>query len=314
MMLDPEISELLPALNSAFPRVETMTGPQARAAIRARLQIPAEPEPVADVADRAVPGVNGDIGVRIYWPRDESVDRPPVVIFAHGGGFVFCDLDTHDGICRSMANGVGAVVVSVDYRLAPEAPWPAAAEDMYAATAWVAENAKLLGADPTRLIVAGDSAGGNLAAVTAVLAKDRRGPEITGQLLLYPVIAPDFTTASYREFGNDFYNTREAMQWYWDQYVPAPADRTHPYAAPLGADLTGLPPAIVVTAGCDPLHSEGETYANSLSLAGVPTMYRSYAGAIHGFMTMSSLRLARQARKQAWADVTNLLASPAVSR
>ena len=306
MSLDAEFAKLLPALNSYFPRVETMTGQQLRTVIRERAVPPPHPAPVRAVADRTVPSPAGDIAVRIYWPEKTSGPMP-VVVFAHGGGFVFCDLDSHDELCRAMTNGIGAVVVSVDYRLAPESPWPAAAEDVYAVADWATQQAAALGADPGHLLVAGDSAGGNLAAVTALMARDRDWPAIAGQLLVYPVIAADFDTASYRRFGVGYYNTAAAMAWYWDQYVPNVADRRHPYASPLQARLNDLPPAVVITAGCDPLSSEGETYAKSLVAAGVPTIHRDYEGAIHGFMTMSGLDICSRARKQAWADVSALL-------
>jgi len=304
--LDPQIAELLPALNRYFPRVETMTGPQLRTVIRERAVPPPRPEPVGDVLNRTVPGPSGEIDVRIYWPAASS-GPVPIVVFAHGGGFVFCDLDSHDELCRAMTNGIGAVVVSVDYRLAPESPWPAAAEDVYAAADWAVQQAGALGADPGRLLVAGDSAGGNLAAVTALMARDRDWPAIAGQMLVYPVIAADFDTASYRRFGVGYYNTAAAMAWYWDQYVPNVADRRHPYASPLQARLNDLPPAVVITAGCDPLCSEGETYAKALVAAGVPTIHRDYEGAIHGFITMASLGICTRAREQAWADVSVLL-------
>ncbi|MGW6379538.1 alpha/beta hydrolase [Rhodococcus sp. NPDC055112] len=306
MSVDGEVAAILDALNAGFPKVETMTGAQARAAIRARLVRPDQPEPVAEVSERVVPGPGSDLPVRIYRPAVTSGADLPVVVFAHGGGFVFCDLDTHDGICRAMANGVGAIVVSVDYRLAPESRWPAAAEDVYAVVAWVAEHAAELGGDTDRIVVAGDSAGGNLAAVTALLARERGGPALAAQLLLYPVIAADFETDSYREFATGHFNTRAAMQWYWDQYVPV-EDRDHPHASPLRAELAGLPPAVVVTAGCDPLCSEGDAYANALAAEGVPVNHRRYDGAIHGFMTMGMLALARTAQKQAWADLREVL-------
>lgn len=305
--LDPQIAELLPALNAGFPRVETMTGPQARAAIRDRRQLPGEPEPVGGVAERSVAGAGGLIPVRIYRPATAADAVLPVVVFAHGGGFVFCDLDSHDGLCRAMANGLGSVVVSVDYRLAPEARWPAAADDVYAATAWAARNAERWGADPGRLVIAGDSAGGNLAAVTAMMARDRGGPEIACQALIYPVIAADFSTASYRRFGEGFYNTAAAMAWYWDQYLPGSTDRTHRYASPIQDVRVGLPPAVVITAGCDPLCSEGQAYAAALASSGVATTHRDYPGAIHGFLTMPMLQLARRARQTLWADIAEFL-------
>ncbi|HWF70769.1 MAG TPA: alpha/beta hydrolase [Mycobacterium sp.] len=309
MSLDAEIAKLLPALNSYFPPVETMTGPQLRAVIRERAVPPPRPAAVGAVADRTVPSPAGDIAVRIYWPTVSSATSGPVpvVVFAHGGGFVFCDLNSHDELCRAMTNGIGAVVVSVDYRLAPESPWPAAAEDVYAVADWATQQAGALGADPGRLLVAGDSAGGNLAAVTALMARDRDWPAIAGQVLMYPVIAADFGTPSYQRFGVGYYNTAAAMAWYWDRYVPRLADRSHPYASPLRARLTGLPPAVVITAGCDPLCSEGDGYAKALVATGVPTIHRDYEGAIHGFMTMAGLDICTKARHQAWADVSALL-------
>ena len=306
MNLDPEIAALLPALNRGFPRVETMTAPQLRAVIRERAVLLQNPEPVGEVVDRTAPCPSGDIDVRIYWPT-ESSGPSPIVVFAHGGGFVFCDLDSHDDLCRAMTNGVGAIVVSVDYRLAPEFPWPAAVDDVYAVAEWAAGQAGELGADPARVVVAGDSAGGNLAAVTALQARDRGGPAIAAQLLIYPAIAADFGTESYRNFGDGYYNTAAAMAWYWDQYVPNHGDRGHPTASPLQAHLAGLPPTVVITAGFDPLRSEGEAYARALAEQAVPTTHRNYAGAVHGFMTMSDLDICAQARMQAWADVSRSL-------
>ncbi|MGV0770080.1 alpha/beta hydrolase [Mycobacterium syngnathidarum] len=309
MEVDPEIAALLPVLNTGFPAVETMSGAEARAAVRARYQPAEQPQPIGAVENRVIPG---DIPVRIYRPAPESAlpdsgRALPIVVFAHGGGFVFCDLDTHDDLCRSMSNGVGAVVIAVDYRLAPEFRWPTAAEDIYSALCWAAASARDLGGDATRIVVAGDSAGGNLAAVTTILARDRGGPQIACQALLYPVIAADFGTESYRRFETGFYNTRAAMAWYWDQYVPDVADRGHPHASPLQAKLGGLPPAVVVTAGLDPLHSEGSAYAEALVAQGVPVAYRDYAGAIHGFMTMPSLTLAGKATRQLCSDIRSAL-------
>jgi acetyl esterase len=184
--LDPEIAALLPALNDGFPRVETMTVPRLRAVIRERAQLLQNPEPVARVIEQTVPGPAGEVNVRIYWPNPTSGHSGslPVIVFAHGGGFVFCDLDSHDDLCRAMTNGVGAIVVSVDYRRAPESRWPAAVDDVYAVADWSAGQAGELGADPARVVVAGDSAGGNLATVAALLARDRGRPEIAGQLLI----------------------------------------------------------------------------------------------------------------------------------
>ncbi|MGB3322442.1 MAG: alpha/beta hydrolase [Mycolicibacterium fortuitum] len=307
MKVDPEIAALLPVLNTGFPAVETMSGAEARAAVRSRYTPPQQPQRIGSVEDRSIPGPHGPIPVRIYRPEAPSGVPAPMVLFAHGGGFVFCDLDTHDDLCRYLSVGIGAVVVSVDYRLAPESPWPAAADDVYAAVCWAARCADELGGDETKIVVAGDSAGGNLAAVTALLARDLGGPDVACQALLYPVIAADFGTESYLRFATGYYNTRAAMEWYWDQYVPDTRDRTHPYAAPIHADLCGLPPAVVVTAGLDPLSSEGEDYADALAAEGVPVVHRSYAGTIHGFMTMPSLTLAVTARRQVCDDIRTVL-------
>jgi acetyl esterase len=295
--LDPQIAGLIETLDSGFPPVHTMTGAEARAAIRSRFVPNPDPEPVAHVADHRVDVTGGSVGVRVYRP--DSTEPLPILVYAHGGGFVFCDLDSHDGLCRNLANLIPAVVVSVDYRLAPECRWPTAAEDVFAVTEWAAAHASSLGGDVTRVAVGGDSAGGNLAAVTALMARDRGGPAIAAQLLVYPVIAADFDTASYQRFGRGFYNPRPALQWYWDQYVPAVEDRLHPYAAPLHGNLAGLPPAVVVIAGHDPLRDEGIAYADALTAAGVPTTRCMFDGGIHGFMTMPMLDLAHRARREA---------------
>jgi acetyl esterase len=169
------------------------------------------------------------------------------------------------------------------------------------------DNAAVLGGDAARVAVGGDSAGGNLAAVSALMGRDRGGPPLAGQLLLYPVIAADFDNESYRLFGKGFYNPKPAMQWYWDQYVPAPADRDHPYASPLRANLAGLPPAIVVVAGHDPLRDEALAYADALTAADVPTVRCLFQGGIHGFLTMPILDVAQEARKQACEELGRLL-------
>ncbi|MGA9493204.1 MAG: alpha/beta hydrolase [Mycobacterium sp.] len=308
MSLDPQLAPLIADLDAGFPPVHTMTGAQARATIRSRFVPPPAPESVAEVRDTTIPGPGGDIPIRIYFPLDgDGSPRLPIVVYAHGGGFVFCDLDSHDGLCRNIANRIPAVVISVAYRLAPENQWPDAAEDVYAVTRWAAQNAGTIGGDAHRIVVGGDSAGGNLAAVAALMARDRGDPPITGQLLLYPVIAADFDTESYRLFGEGFYNPKPAMQWYWDQYVPASGDREHPYACPLRASLAGLPPAIVVVAGHDPLRDEGIAYAHALEAAGVETVRCLFEGGVHGFMTMPMLDIAHEARRQACQELGRLL-------
>jgi acetyl esterase len=313
MSLDPQIAEIIEALDAGFPPVHTMTGAEARASIRSRFVASSTPEEVGEIRDASVHGPAGDIAVRIYRPA--SMSGPvPTLVYAHGGGFVFCDLDSHDGLCRSLANLIPAVVVSVAYRLAPEYRWPAAAEDMFAVTQWAARNADALGGDAGRVVVGGDSAGGNLAAATALMARDRGAPSLVAQLLLYPMIAANFDTESYRMFGKGFYNPRPALQWYWDQYVPSAADRKHPYASPLNADLRGLPPAVVVIAGHDPLRDEAIAFGNALKAADVLTVQCRYDGGIHGFMTMPMLDLAQQARKLVCRELSTLFAGAAHGR
>ncbi|MGX9792471.1 alpha/beta hydrolase [Mycobacterium sp. MMS18-G62] len=311
MNLDPQIAEILDALDAGFPPVHTMTGAEARAVIRSRFVAPSAPEAVGEVRDASVRGPAGDIAVRIYRPA--SMSGPvPTLVYAHGGGFVFCDLDSHDGLCRNFANLIPAVVVSVAYRLAPEDRWPAAAEDVFTVTQWAARNADALGGDAGRIVVGGDSAGGNLAAVTTLMARDRGAPALAAQLLLYPMIAPNFDTASHRAYGAGFYNPRTALQWYWNQYAPSPADREHPYATPLLGDLRGLPPSVVVIAGHDPLRDEGIAFVEALENAGVRTTRLDYDGGIHGFMTMPTLNLARHARAHVSRHLSALLAGARV--
>jgi acetyl esterase len=222
---------------------------------------------------------------------------------------VIGSLETHDGSCRELANRVGCVVVSVDYRLAPEHRYPAAAEDCFAATNWVAENAAALGVDPKRIAIGGDSAGGNLAAAVALMARDRSGPALRHQLLIYPVTDADFTCASYRENAEGYLLTTKAMEWFWGHYVPDAVLRKEAYAAPLQAkDLAGLPPAFVITAEYDPLRDEGEAYAKRLQQAGVRTTLRRYDGAIHGFFAMGLLaEVARTAVADAVAALRSAL-------
>jgi acetyl esterase len=286
--LDPQARALIDTMQAAGAPVETLTPEQARdASAQRRARMPVEAEPVADVHDRIIDGPGGPLTVRVYRPEAENI--LPVVVFFHGGGWVMCDLDSHDGFCRTVTNAVGCVVVSVDYRRAPEHPYPAAAEDAYAATAWVAANAAGLGVDPHRLVVMGDSAGGNLAAAVTLLARDRGGPAIALQSLLYPVTDRDFETSSYQEFGVNHFLTTAAMKWYWKHYLADSADPDGA-AAPLRAtDLTGLPPAHVVTAECDPLRDEGMAYAQRLAESGVPTRAKSYEGGFHGFLTLPPL-------------------------
>ena len=245
-------------------------------------------ESIARIENRTVPGPAGQIPVRIYTPVGTAPF--PVLVYFHGGGWVIGNLDTHDGICRSLANRVGCLVVSVDYRLAPEHPFPAAPEDCYAATRWLAEHAGSLGGDKGRIAVGGDSAGGNLAAVVALMARDRGGPKLAFQLLVYPATDTDFETRSYRENSEGYFLTRADMVWFWNHYAPRDEDRRNPYAAPLrAASLRGLPPALVITAEFDPLCDDGNAYAARLREDGVPVRLSQQDGLIHGFFQMGAV-------------------------
>ena len=245
-------------------------------------------EPVAQVDTRVLPGAV-QIPVRVYRPS--LANDLPALIYFHGGGFVICNLDTHDRVCRGLANASGCVVVSVDYRLAPEHKFPAAAEDAYSATRYVAEHAGEFGIDPSRIAVGGDSAGGNLATVVAMMARDRGGPALKFQLLIYPVT--DFTehvTQSERDYGHGHFLDTELMDWFADQYFANETDRHLPYGSPSKAsDLRGLPAAMVITGECDPLRDQGEAYAEQLRHAGVSVLVKRYDGMIHPFLSLAGI-------------------------
>ena len=226
--------------------------------------------------------------MRIYTPPGSGPF--PALVWFHGGGWVVGDLESADATARLLTLGAGCVVVSVDYRLAPEAKFPGPAEDCYAATRWVAEHAAEIGVSGNNLAVGGDSAGGNLAAAVCLMVKDRGGPPLGMQLLVYPVTDRNFETGSYGDNAEGYSLTRETMIWYWDKYLANDADGGNAYAAPLRAqDLGGLPSAVVITAEYDPLRDEGEAYANRLEAAGVPTTLTRYPGMIHGFFGMSAV-------------------------
>ena len=318
MPLAPETQAIVDVMESTWPDLRTTPAADVRRLVRettaaARRDGP-PPTEVARVEDRTAPGPGGDIPVRIYWPQTPQADARslPLVVFFHGGGWVICDLDTHDETCRTLANGSGAIVVSVDYRLAPEDRFPAAAEDAYAATVWAAEHAAELGADASRLGVAGDSAGGNLAAVVPLMARDKGGPPLRFQLLIYPVtdVSParnDYPSKS--DNGTGYFLTTEHMEWYRDKYLPEGDDGSAPYISPVrAADFAGLPPALVITAEYDPLRDEGETYARKLKEAGVPADVERCAGMFHGFFGLPMvLDGARAANERAAAALRDAL-------
>jgi acetyl esterase len=267
--------------------------------------------PPVRAADRAVPGGAGEIPVRIYTPDGAPLANGwPLLVFFHGGGFIAGSPDSHDGTARELCAQAEAVVVSVDYRLAPEHKFPAAAEDCHAALCWAAAHAAELGADATRLAIGGDSAGGNLAAAVALMNRDRGGPTLALQVLIYPVIDPSCDSASAVANREGYLLTTASMQWMWSLYVNGPHDYTNPYAAPVAAaSLAGLPPAVVITAEFDPLRDEGEAYGRALQAAGVPATISRYDGMIHGFASCfditprarESAGEVAQALRAAWA-------------
>ena len=259
------------------------------ARVQAKKGYPARqaPVPVGAVRDLSIPSIDTAIAARIYTPLAAARPGPlPLLVFFHGSGFVMLDLDTHDDICRRLCAGASCIVVSIDYRLAPEHKFPVAPDDCLAATRWVTANATELGGDAARIALAGDSAGGCLAAVTALRLRDKSGPPLRGLLLFYPVLDyPSVPTGSYLAFGTGFGLTRDAMQWFWDQYLADPMWASHPHASPLrAATLAGLPSTCMLIAEYDVLRDEGVAFAQRLGEAGIPTVVRSYAGMNHGFL------------------------------
>jgi len=308
--LRPEIRALLDQqAASGRPPLHRQSVAQARAFhLQDAAPLNGEPVPVAAVADRAVPGPGGELPVRVYTPEGEPPF--PIVVFFHGGGWVVGTLDSYDPLCRALAAAVPAVVVSVGYRLAPEHRWPAAVEDAYAATLWASRHAAELGGAQHRLAVAGDSAGGNLAAVVALGARDRGGPAIAFQLLVYPALDAAGDTGSWREYAEGFYLTAAGMRWYWDHYLGG-ADGAAPDASPLGAAfLGGLPPALVVTADHDVLRDEGEAYTARLREAGVAADVRRVEGVVHGFLRWRAVTGAADAALQEAASALRTAIGP----
>ncbi|MCJ7439212.1 MAG: alpha/beta hydrolase [Acidimicrobiia bacterium] len=295
MPIDPDAAAVIKLLEQYFPAVDEVDSATESREIQRNMPRPPVVDEVASVEDRTIPGPADEIPVRIYRPATPATagtDAPGVVFF-HGGGWTICDLDTHDGACRRLANSVGAVVVSVDYRLAPEHKYPAAADDAYAATAWVADHASELGVDPARLAVAGDSAGGNLAAVVALMARDQDGPALAFQLLVYPVIdssAARNDRPSRSENAVGYFLTLSQMEWYRAQYLPEEAAGEDPRASPhLAESLVGLPPACIVTAEMDLLRDEGEHYGRAMEAAGVDVTISRTPGMFHGFFNMDAM-------------------------
>jgi acetyl esterase len=266
-------------------------------------------EEVAAVEDRTL-SLNGEsIPVRIYRPSTDSKVRP-VLVWFHGGGWVIGNLESADYASRMLTNASGCVVVSVDYRLAPEHKFPAAADDCFAATQWVVEHADELGIDASKVAVGGDSAGGNLAAVVAQMAKEAGGPAIAYQALVYPVTNFSFATPSYKDNADGYLLTRASMEWFWGHYLGNEGDGQHVKASPLlCADLSGLPPAIVITAEYDPLRDEGEAYAEALKKAGVAVESKRYDGQIHGFFANPAIDDGADAARMVGAALAKALSA-----
>jgi acetyl esterase len=306
MPLDPQAEVLLRQFSEmGFPGFAALGVEQARALFGAMERPPGEP--VAVVEDRAVPGPGGDIPVRLYRP--DVSPPPPLVVYFHGGGWTIGSIEGHDPVCRALANRAGCAVLSVEYRLGPEHRFPAAVEDAWAATAWAASHAAELGADPERLAVAGDSAGGNLAAVVALQARDSGGPRIAFQYLIYP--ATDMRTMdwpSYRENGEGYFLELRDMDWFSGHYLASREDAQDWRVSPAGAaSHAGLPPALIQTAQYDPLRDQGEAYGDLLRGAGVPVRVTRYPGMIHGFLSLEAIDASKTALDEAAAELRSAL-------
>jgi acetyl esterase len=304
VILDPDAAAVFKAFQEAGrPAYETLTAPEARDYyMQARLVSNPEPPELKSAEPLSIPAPHGAIPARIYTPKTLRTKDglAPCLVFFHGGGWVIGNLETHDVVCRKLAHEGELIVISVDYRLAPEHKFPAAVDDAVTATNWIAANASKLGIDPARLMVGGDSAGGNLAAVVSLHARDHGGAKIAGQVLVYPATEFARTHASHREPETSILLTHSVIGWFADHYM-GDADRSDWRASPARAKtLRGLPPAYVLTAGADPLRDEGDEYAARLKKAGVPVAYKHFPGQFHGFFTMGKLL------KQADVAVTDI--------
>jgi acetyl esterase/lipase len=310
MPLDPKVRRFLDRLAAASPRsAAALTVAERRASIERLLAFGGEPAPVERIEKRSIPGPAGALGVRVYTPAGLGGGPLPGLLYFHGGGFVAGTLDTHDGICRSLSNASGCTLVSVDYRLGPEARFPAAVEDACAATRWVAAHAAQLGIDARHLGVSGDSAGATLAAVAAQTLTGEGEIELAGQFLLCPILDYRAESASWREFGSGYLLDRETLAHDLAHYLGEGADPSDPRISPLRAQrLEGLPPACIHTAECDPLRDEGAEYAARLEKAGVAASYRCHSGMIHLFYALGAvIPYGAEAYRQMGADIRALL-------
>ncbi|HEY0279046.1 MAG TPA: alpha/beta hydrolase [Solirubrobacterales bacterium] len=285
--LDPKAAEILTgALSSERPNAHLLPVEEARRNFDSDFAELGPGEDVQRVEDIALAVADGHVPARLYRPGTGEL---PGILYLHGGGWLLGSVESHDAICRALANASGAVVLSVGYRRGPESRFPTAVEDAYAALLWLYDNAQSVGVRADALAVAGDSAGGNLATVVALLARDRGGPSLCFQVLAYPVTTTDLDIGFDPDFEG-YFLYRDELQWHQDNYLRADADKEDPLVAPLiSAELDGLPPALILTAGCDPLHAQGELYAEALDAAGVSVEHRVYPGMVHGFFQMPSV-------------------------
>lgn len=297
MTLDPSVKALLDGLASSQPKIWDLSPADARTMYLTLAQL-VEPRdvPIGKTENREAEGPAGPIPIRVYTPVAAGGDALPGIVFFHGGGFVIGNIDTHDALCRTLANESGCRIVSVEYRLAPEHPFPAAVEDALAATRWVEANAPSLGIDPNHLGVAGDSAGGNLSAVVAQHVR-KGGPKLAFQLLIYPTTQILADTDSMRDYAKGYFLERETIDWFMKHYLPEGVDHSDPRLSPLASeDVSGLAPAYIITAGFDPLRDEGKAYADRLRDAGVAVQHVDYPSMIHGFFNMqAAVPLSREA-------------------
>lgn len=294
MTINPDAAKVVELIIASgrppYPTIGHVAAREIFVASRAILQ--PDPSPVGEVRDLAASGPAGEIPLRLYRGQGTDASRPqPALIYYHGGGWVLGNLESHDGVCRDIANAAQCTVISVDYRLAPEAKFPAAADDSIAAAQWIHDNAEAFGVDRNRLAVGGDSAGGNLSAVVALHARDNGGPKLKLQVLIYPSTDMSSVYPSYEEFAEQLPLTRTTMDWFVDLYLKKRVEDAKDWrASPLHAkSLAGLPPAYVITAGMDPLRDEGETFARALMKAGVAVETKRFDGQIHGFLTMGRI-------------------------
>ena len=292
MPLDPIVKAFLDQMAAQpGPKMQEMPAADARAMFAAMMQMVGPKDvPVGKVENIAMPGPGGDLQLRNYTPVAAGSDALPTLIFFHGGGFVIGDLDTHDGICRILANESGARVIAVNYRCAPEHKYPAALDDAIAALNWIEANASKLGVDANRRAGGGDAAGGALSAILAQIANEKGKPKFAMQLLMFPVTQIGGETVSLREFAEGYFLERATLDWFFDCYLPPDADKSDPRISPLSAeDFAGLPPAYVLLSGYDPLHDEGAQYAEKLRAAGVAVTVADYPDMVHDFIYMDAI-------------------------